>query len=264
MEFFNATHPDSFSKLDMSQCSLVMPAISVGNVGQLATDILISTTLAENLGVIYDESLLPMIGNDPYTNGDTNNSCKLSSSCDVYHAKAENLVIIQQRATFVKGKRKMYRDKLIKWIKEMKFAKVVLLSSTYSHIRTDQQLAGSQFRYLATSKAKENCKTDNSWTELEDTSDEFGRMSKNLPGSGITKTLYTDCSEKDVPLIVVLMFCSEGDNAPDALRMIDFANNTLNVINIKPRSSLEELKQAWKIPKSWNLNFGNTYNRLIY
>lgn len=68
--------------LELFLLSSLQPAISVGNVGQLATDILISTTLAENLGVIYDESLLPMIGNDPYTNGDTNNSCKLSSSCD--------------------------------------------------------------------------------------------------------------------------------------------------------------------------------------
>lgn len=50
----------------------------------------------------------------------------------------------------------------------------------------------SQFRYLATDEAKSLKAIDSDCIELEDTSDEFGKMGKHLPGSGIAKTLYED------------------------------------------------------------------------
>lgn len=38
------------------------------------------------------------------------------------------------------------------------------------------------------------------------------------------------CSMKEnIPLVVLLVFCSEGDNAPDALRMAEYANGWLNI-----------------------------------
>ena len=53
--------------------------------------------------------------------------------------------------------------------------------------------------------------------------------SHNIMMYWIIWQLYSQ--SQDIPLLVILMFCSEGDNAPDALRMIDFANSSLNVIN---------------------------------
>lgn len=50
----------------------------------------------------------------------------------------------------------------------------------------------SQFRYLATENFKDSSSINKDWIELEDTPDEFGRVGKHLPGSGLAKTLYTD------------------------------------------------------------------------
>lgn len=60
--------------------NLFKPAVSVGNVGQLSTDLLIAALKPERIGYIYHESLLAVVGNDPYT--DIPYSCKLCTCCD--------------------------------------------------------------------------------------------------------------------------------------------------------------------------------------
>ncbi|RRT68321.1 hypothetical protein B296_00010346 [Ensete ventricosum] len=46
--------------------SLLLPGLSIGNVGQLAVDLLISSTGAKRVGFLDDPSLLPCVGNDAY------------------------------------------------------------------------------------------------------------------------------------------------------------------------------------------------------
>lgn len=42
------------------------PAVSVGNVGQLAVDLIISTLQLPKVGHFHTDSLIPMVGNNPY------------------------------------------------------------------------------------------------------------------------------------------------------------------------------------------------------
>ena len=60
----------------------------------------------------------------------------------VYMAKAEKLLFIQQRATFVKGKRKQFREKLLQWIRMQNFQTTFLIGSMFAHMRSDQQING--------------------------------------------------------------------------------------------------------------------------
>ena len=46
---------------------IFQPAISVGNVGQLAIDLLIYNLDLKRVGYLYDSSILPLVGNDPFT-----------------------------------------------------------------------------------------------------------------------------------------------------------------------------------------------------
>lgn len=45
---------------------LFQPAVSVGNVGQLAIDLIISTLNMCKIGYFYTDCLVPMVGNNPY------------------------------------------------------------------------------------------------------------------------------------------------------------------------------------------------------
>jgi hypothetical protein len=42
------------------------PAVSVGNVGQLAVDLLVQNLHMDKVGYFSDDSFLPVIGNDPF------------------------------------------------------------------------------------------------------------------------------------------------------------------------------------------------------
>ncbi|KAH1073263.1 hypothetical protein J1N35_025591 [Gossypium stocksii] len=49
------------------ECStLLLPALSIGNVGQLAVDLLVSSMKAERIGYLDDPFVLPCVGNDAY------------------------------------------------------------------------------------------------------------------------------------------------------------------------------------------------------
>lgn len=43
------------------------PAVSIGNVGQLAIDVLVYNLSLEKIGYLYDSSILPLVGNDAFT-----------------------------------------------------------------------------------------------------------------------------------------------------------------------------------------------------
>lgn len=45
---------------------LSQPAVAVGNVGQLAVDLMVSTLNMTRVGYIHTDCLIPMAGNNPY------------------------------------------------------------------------------------------------------------------------------------------------------------------------------------------------------
>ncbi|GFN96011.1 proteasome assembly chaperone 2, partial [Plakobranchus ocellatus] len=77
------------------------PTVSVGNVGQLAADLVISTLWMERVGFIIHRSLLPCVGNNPFAHEDAT-SCKMTTCCEVYESTVAQIVVIQQRAPFIK------------------------------------------------------------------------------------------------------------------------------------------------------------------
>ena len=60
--------------------------VSVGNVGQLAADLVISTLQMKKVGHITDDSITPVIGNDPYA------GC-FSSRVGTLHLQPENVCV---------------------------------------------------------------------------------------------------------------------------------------------------------------------------
>ena len=58
------------------------PCVSVGNVGQLAADLIISTLCLERVGYLYDDSIVPVIGNDPFATEDTAKVCRLMTAAE--------------------------------------------------------------------------------------------------------------------------------------------------------------------------------------
>jgi len=253
--------------------SLVIPAVSVGNVGQLAVDVLISTLSLKKVGYLHDDSFLPLVGNDPFATNGSCGECNMMIAAEVFLSSSHNMAVIQQRSPLVKGKRQQYVEKLMQWIKLCKFSEVVVLTSSYAHERLDSQLIGSQLRYLMSPVLLKNHVTnitDNlKWKELElrppivgsggvgdgDASEIF------MPGAGIAKMIYLKCIEEGVPVAVLLTFCSEGDNAGDALQLLCYLNSWKMWIDSQKSDSKAS---SWKLPSSWKLMYGNRFDPILF
>merc|ERR1712135_218029 len=225
--------------------TLIVPSVSVGNVGQLAVDLIISTLVMEKVGIIHDHSITPLVGNDPFhgcissrvgTMGlqkcDSPRPFSLMTSCEVFESKSQQLV---------------------DFAKSYGFRQTILMTSMHSHERLDSQLSGDQFRFVATPTF--NFQLPDSWKRLEDrpVREEHSGQEINpyIPGGGIAKSLFHLCTAEQLPLAVLVVFCSEGDNVPEAFQIANRLNDLLGVI--KPVKDVP----GWKVPVSWSALFGN-------
>ncbi|KAK5855032.1 hypothetical protein PBY51_005172 [Eleginops maclovinus] len=240
--------------------TLVMPAVAVGNVGQLSVDLIVSTLNMSRVGYIHTDCLIPMTGNNPYATS-KENAEELHTPAEVYMATDLKLAVLQIRAPIIQSKSKKFRQLLVSWIKSSGFSRTVVLSSSQAYQRDDQQMQGTPLRYLVTpSLLKESADAlkELSWREMERVAAYPGLTDTNteprlyVPGGGITKGLYTDSCTEDIPLAVLLLFCSEGDNIPDAFTLVNHLNDWLHLLD-----DPSQKPNKWKIPTSWNLLFGS-------
>ena len=112
-------------------------------MGQLAIDVLLATLKPQFVASLYHDALLPVVGLDPLDY----KSKRLMTACELY--KTENEAIIQIHSGLVKGQRDVFLNDLVEWIKEHKFAKVVILTSSDSEERLDSQIVGAPFRFVS-------------------------------------------------------------------------------------------------------------------
>ncbi|KAJ0054936.1 hypothetical protein NL108_007108, partial [Boleophthalmus pectinirostris] len=176
-----------------------------------------------------------------------------------YMSREMKLAVLQIRSPVIHKRSKPFRQVLISWIKASGFSRTIVLSSSHAYQRDDRQLQGSPLRYLFTPsmlKLSEEALKELGWTEMEKVqafpglTDGTSEPRLYIPGGGITKGLFTDGCAEDLPLAVLLVFCSEGDNIPDAFILINHLNSWLHLLD-NPVS-----QNKWKVPPSWTLMFG--------
>lgn len=255
--------------LDFREFSLILPAVSVGNVGQLAVDLLISTLALPQVGYIYTECFVPMTGSNPYA-GTADDAVELSINAEVYSLSEKKLAVLQIRSPVLQNKSKEFRHMILSWIKQSGFSKVVLLSSSHAYQCDDQQLLGTPLRYLMTPDLHnivQETLQSLSWKELEKIAafpgvDETERKIC-IPGGGFTKCLFQDSCSEGIPMAVLLIFCSEGDNIPDAFALVNYLNEWLHLVEHTGSTSSDSSVQ-WTVPSSWKLLFGSGLPPFIF
>ncbi|CAB4022204.1 proteasome assembly chaperone 2-like, partial [Paramuricea clavata] len=207
--------------------SLILPAISIGNVGQLAIDLLIYNLDLKQVGYLYDSSILPLVGNDPFTSPKIQQG-NLVTSAEVYKCDEKKLVVVQLRAPLAKGCRQIFCDRIVRWIKECRIKQTVLLTSCIASERLDSQIQSGPFRYLLspeTQHLNEIFQKNFNWRCLEERNgEERSESDVFLPGGGVSKRFYKTCCRENIPLVTLLVFCAEGDNIPDAMILLYFVN----------------------------------------
>lgn len=234
------------NETSLQEYTLILPAVSVGNVGQLTVDLLVSTLPTTKIGYFHSDCVQPIFG---YSDSTSQN---IVTACEAYEILLgdRKFIIIQQRGLCVKGKKRKFATALINWIQNCNFKSVIILTSSFAHMRTDEQLAGSLFRYICTSAVqnKETLSILPGWVEWENSQD----ANVKIAGGGLTSFILQKCNDLNIPTIALVQFCDEGDNRPDAYTLAKSLNIYLKFVAEKPAAA-----EMWVCPPSWNLPFGN-------
>lgn len=274
MEFAAEEEGKAFSP---SCSALLLPALSIGNVGQLAVDLLVSSLGAKRVGYLDDPSLLPCVGNDAYgpvTDGD------LSLPLEVYESPSHALGLIQQRSPVLKGMMVAYARNLANFICSIGKKHVIILSSldagrrkkidASSHLQVyyvssiNSDGTDSDCEKLGLKKFEEYDPIQRRWkylarlakgdSLLEDMlSDEDELTDEDYyPGLPFA-ALFSCCKAKGLQVTCLLCYCSEGDNISDSFQLAEAACKILgvNLGNFHGHGQSE-----WVIPLSWRSVYG--------
>ncbi|XP_014241984.1 proteasome assembly chaperone 2-like [Cimex lectularius] len=241
-----------FERTDFEGFTAVIASPSVGNVGQLSLDLIISSLKAEYVGMIWHKGVLPFVGADPYNES----SHKLCSSNDVYLCKKNKLLLMQLRSPLHRSQFVDYCTQIVDSLKAFKVDRVVLLSGMYAHQRDDSELRVGTFRYLSNVKGAESFNLGRlEWTRIKGSEMGQDYSCPRLPGAGFTRTFYNICTQSGLPCVALLYFCSEGDNIQDSLTLTIHTDECLNVL--PDRKNIVQ-------PPSWKYLFGNSVPQEIY
>ncbi|KAI8970288.1 PAC2 family-domain-containing protein [Mycotypha africana] len=240
--------------------TLILPTVSIGNVPQLVSDLLISTFQMDRTGWIDADSVLPLAG----LREDTKEHKGVTVPIEVFQTKDRLYTCVQQRSPTLKGRKTDYIRDITMFAKQ--FKKIVLMTSMDAARRLDSQIQGSgahPFRVYSRDDGHdlmkkaldilqvpvlENMAMTPEWVEGD------GKI--HLYGSGLAKYLYEELErDENVQTLLTVMFALEGDNAQDAIEYASFINSLLDI-----NTSLK----SWNPPKSWNLLFGTPYNSELY
>ncbi|KAJ2635752.1 hypothetical protein GGF40_003411 [Coemansia sp. RSA 1286] len=244
---FVPTADSSNSKPSTQGSTLVVPAVSIGNVPQLAVDLLINTLQLPRIGVIDSPLLTPISGSAGYDHLDSETR---SLPLEVYQSKDAKWTILQQRSPPLPKHHRKFASELLEYIKSGGFSRVVVLASSDAALRTDALIDGSQIRTLSA-----NCLDEELAARLKTLSlGELSAESRNTDGlkltlkrlhsAGVTRPLVELCDQAGIPTFAMVSFVNEGDNIPDAIDLANAANAVLGV------AAGSEVLQ-WRPPHSW-------------
>ncbi|XP_075520902.1 uncharacterized protein LOC142554235 [Primulina tabacum] len=258
-------------------CStLILPALSIGNVGQLAVDLLISSLKADRIGYLDDPNVLPCVGNDAYTaspGGD------LALPLEAYESSSSGLTLVQQRSPVIKGMMIDYAKNMASFAASNGKKHVIILSSLdFGRWKRVDMSSGLQIHYLSSSNTdgSDNDCERFGWNRLQDYSPvqstwkylnelaEEGSMPDedffledlgdddyypSLPFAA----LFSIFKAKGIKVTCLLCYCSEGDNIPEAFYL---AEATSKLVGLSQNEIDGGGAGKWTIPFSWQSVYG--------
>lgn len=269
MDFF----PSENQGLNSDPATLLVPALSIGNVGQLALDLIISSLQAHKAGYLDDPHVLPCVGNDPFGSNDKG---ELAVALEVYEELDNNFRIVQQRAPIIKGTMLKFAKNFAVWASNNNTKEVIIVSGVDAGKRSMQDVGSSPISYISTANqdgTDQRCEqlgwkkfehflpSSEAWKLLESQSSK--EVDEDLEGCEVQLTdemyfpslpfasLFSCCKVNGLNALCILLFCSEGDNIQDAFFLGEALQNLFSLKKLTGHSTLN-----WIVPHSWRSVYG--------
>lgn len=146
MEYFPVPSLDGEPVRDLgSDWTLLLPAVTVGNVGQLAVDLLLTSVQCRHIGRLRAPSLLPLAGSPPAPPA---HKARIITPMEVYaitdpapaQAAARTVYLVQQRTPPARGRAGEHARSVADWARAAGCREIVLLGSANAAGRREAQL----------------------------------------------------------------------------------------------------------------------------
>lgn len=149
---------------------------------------------------------------------------------------------------------------------------MIMLSSCLSQFTNPSDLPRYSVHYYCTPAVGEPVEAQLqalNWTRLEKQDPVTRERNPDgvllMPGSGITRSLLDKCVSDEIPVVLLLVYCSEGDNTPDAILLADRLDEWLHLCQPQTDTSEQSGRRGpWQTPISWSLLFGSAPPTSIY
>lgn len=226
----------------ISNCkTLVVPLLSIGNVPQLALDLLICSLDLKRCGFINDSSIIAMASTNVYSNND-----EISFACEVFCSK--EVAFLQIRSKIEQNMIGKFCKRLGAWIEKTGFQEVLIVGSSDSAwlMRPDEDV---KLMYLCENEERRAKLSamglmPMEWNKemVEKNEQSLGQsesMADTVLGTRTFAALLRDNVDKQKS-VGVFLFCAEGENMREAQILLSVMIKYLDI-------KIEELK----FPVSW-------------
>lgn len=250
--------------------TLVLPAVSMANVGQLACDLLLNqvyvsckeTLKADRIGCLRTRHVLPVAGCHALDSADPAQVC---TNVEVFRVHDKQVTVVQQRAPVLAGHVSAYVKELCAWINDVGFSRVIMLGGADASGRTDTQIMNREPRFVTTSAvdvAQLEELASQSVRPLEEDPSNTASNGPQLLNAGLLNLMHRTCEDSGVAFIGLVLFCKEGVNISEGLAMAACANNLIQLITLPTASTEKSIR--WKPPTSWSVLMGGVPDTKLY
>lgn len=228
----------------------VIPSVGVGNVAQLAADLLISTLSMERIGTVWHPAIIPICGADAFERDDNSNDDNLTTACELYVAKEPKLLVFQIRSPLVATLMTDFFMKIIDFLCTNKIGQLIVLTSSYAY----EMHAVEATPYQSIGDGATFPPAGNSTHWSAEYKDDI------IHGGGYAKKFMELAVAGGIATVILFKYVSEGDNRPDAVGLVGYFNEFLGYkLGLKSNE-----QDTLKMPISWKYLFGNNAPLELY
>ncbi|KZO99796.1 hypothetical protein CALVIDRAFT_534218 [Calocera viscosa TUFC12733] len=226
------------------------PIVSVGNIGQLAADLLIASLRLDRQAMLDPSCLIPVAGGREEGEG-------VTTPLEVFGKPSSGVVVLQQRSPALSAQKTQFVEQLTSFIRSAQFSRVLVLTGVDVVAREDRHMSSPIYHFAPPSSGSPGPFLD----RLTLTTPSYLRTPSEqlppVPGSGLTRRVLGSLAEAALPGLavgVLLQFVMEGDNRGDARFLAQVAAKVVDVP-----------VPEWTEPPSWRVGlFGTPQEQTLY
>ena len=244
------SHPNfvSLHGSNLTCISFTKPALGTGNVGEMALDLLITSSSAIRIATMENEHLLPAIGNDPFT---MEKPGTLVSSMELYQVASLSsdrlILLLTQRSPPITGHQAPFATAVVQWAKSVGVGQILVLTGLDASMRRDAQLIGPcSTRFLRGGDLGKDLSGSLGSLHLEPLEQEYREEEEASHGLLPPWVTLRAFEAEQVPYLLLGAFALEGDNVSVAMEVAKLA------------MTLGGLKNEVKMPCSFSSVYGRS------